>query len=253
MWLRSRPRTATALALAGVCLAGSGCGSSAGEVDPSGIDGLRVPRTTLAAGDFEASVDSPWFPLAPGNVWTYRATGSADSRGTVEVEVEVLPDGGTVHGISTTAVRTTTDAETHVDEYAQDRSGNVWWMARQGEWRAGAPAGGEVMPGLAWPATPRVGDGWLRAEVPGAGKVLEKVLDRDLSADTPAGRFTGLVLSATTTGTTPGRVTRTWWRRGTGPVRWETPRGVVLDLVSCTLCPATPGAPGTAGTPTPGS
>ena len=67
-------------------------------------------------------------------------------------------------------MRTTTeidgDSEDETRFYAQDEAGNVWLVALDSaglSWRAGED-GAEA--GLAMPADPRLGDGWLAFSVP---------------------------------------------------------------------------------------
>jgi hypothetical protein len=97
-------------------------------------------------------VDNPYFPLDQGSRWTYD-----DSDGGVTT-VSVEPSNLVVGGVPITWVSTTTGGVETVDYYAQDLDGNVWWFGRQGVWDV--ESGGEA--GLAMPADPRVGDGWLR-------------------------------------------------------------------------------------------
>ena len=46
---------------------------------PPGVDGLKIPTPSPTRRTSSTRVDNPWFPLAPGTVWTYRTT-SADGR-----------------------------------------------------------------------------------------------------------------------------------------------------------------------------
>ena len=151
-----------------------------------------IPTPSPDPDDFVAEIDNPWLPLAPGSTWTRESTGSRISSS----RVQVLEETRDVAGVETTRVRTTLlgqDGDTvgaRVDLYAQDRGGNVWTFGQEGVWQAGS-LGAEA--GLAMPATPRVGDGFLRARVPGADLARTQVQDAPESVSVPAGEFTDLV------------------------------------------------------------
>lgn len=163
---------------------------------PSGVDGLTIPQTVLHPDEFVEQVTNEWLPLSPGAEWV--RVGEVDGR-SVEETTTVLAERVEVGGIAATQVRTEAVVDgrasresqdaTVVRLYAQDRAGHVWLIGRLGEWTvddAGAVAG------LAMPASPRRGDGWVR-EVR-EGQLLERVRvgERGLAITTPAGRFEGL-------------------------------------------------------------
>ena len=173
--VRRRARAARAVAaclVVPVVLVASGCGGigQPAPYDSEGIDGLVIPTPTPDPADFGASIDNPWLPLAPGSTWRYDVT---DSGGTTvgSMETEVLEDSVDVAGLDATAVRSTTRVDDEVETvtrfYAQDDAGNVWWVGEDAgdvTWRAGED-GAEA--GLAMPAVPRLGDGWLSYVVAG--------------------------------------------------------------------------------------
>lgn len=165
-----RLRAAWALTLAITCgTAGcAGVGQPA-PYDSVGINGLEIPTPSPAPEDFVDTVDNPWLALEPGASWRYAVSADGESVGTIEAEVVDGPD--EIAGLAATAVRTTTeiDGTTEVEtrSYAQDRDGNVWLLAVESDaelsWEIGAN-GAEA--GLAMPALPRLGDGWLSFRVP---------------------------------------------------------------------------------------
>lgn len=137
--------------------------------DSAGINGLEIPTPSPAPGDFVENVDNPWLALEPGSTWRYDVTDDGAAVGTIAAEVV---DGMTeVAGLSATAVRTTTDVDGASDVetrfYAEDEDGNVWLVGADSDtgvsWRAGDD-GAEA--GLAMPAEPRLGDGWLTFRLP---------------------------------------------------------------------------------------
>lgn len=183
-----RPRAGGRRALAAVtaALALAGCGGigQPAPYDSQGINGLVIPTPTPDPDDFVAGVDNPWLPLEPGSTWHYDVTEAGRPVGTIDVEV----DSGTteIAGLSATAVRVTTDTADGIDVdlgevrfYAQDEAGNVWLLGAESEggtsWRAGE---GGAQAGLAMPADPRVGDGWITQSVPGLSEVSTMVEDQ---------------------------------------------------------------------------
>ena len=170
-----------ALLLSALLVSGCGAAGQANptEIGPQGVDELVIPTPSPDPDDFVDEVDNPWLPLAPGTVWTYDVAGSAVQR--LEVRVEEAHE--TVAGVSCVVVRRTgTDRDGAVVEevvtyLAQDDEGNVWLFGEDGDraWRAGED-GAEA--GLAMPAVPRVGDGYLHQHAPNAA-------DRDVRVAAP--------------------------------------------------------------------
>ena len=158
-----------------VALAGcAGLGQPA-AYDQPGINGLVIPTPSPDPDDFVDVVDNPWLALEPGTTRSFDVTG--DGR----IEVAVLDDRTEVAGVEATAVRTVSDidgdATYEISFYAQDRDGNVWLVGVDADgtsWRAGTD-GAEA--GLAMPAQPRLGDGWLTSAVPSLPEASRRVDD----------------------------------------------------------------------------
>jgi hypothetical protein len=163
-----RPRAAGLLGgllIAGGLSACAGIGQPA-PYDSPGINGLEIPTPSPVPSDFVADVDNPWLALEPGADRHYDVT--ADGRTLGTIDAEVLDATSQVAGLTATAVRTVTDLDgddQDVEEtrfYAQDADGNVWLVGLDSfpgtSWRAGE---GNAEAGLAMPADPRLGDGWL--------------------------------------------------------------------------------------------
>jgi hypothetical protein len=171
---------------AGLVLGLTGCAGigQPAPYDSPGINGLVVPTPTLSPADFVEGVDNPWLAFESGARWSYGVTGDGASLGTIVVDV--LDGTVPVAGLDATAVRTTTDLEdgaTTVETalYAQDGAGNVWLVGGDADgtgWRAGTD-GAEA--GLAMPADPRLGDGWLAYGVPGLPRSSATIEDQSES------------------------------------------------------------------------
>jgi hypothetical protein len=197
------------LALSATLAGCAGIGQPA-PYDSPGINGLVIPTPTPAPADFVAAVDNPWLPLEPGATWRYDVTRDGAGGGTIETEVV---DGTTVvAGLTATAVRTTTRiGGGSADEtrfYAQDDDGNVWLVGADAadgtSWRAGE---GGAEAGLAMPADPRLGDGWLTSVVPGtpeSSTTIEEQSRQMVQVRSEAGSSTRVV-----------------YAEGTGPVSIE--------------------------------
>jgi len=178
--VRRLARLTTPALLAVTLTACAGIGQPA-PYDSTGINGLVVPTPTPEAADFVAGVDNPWLPLEPQARWHYDVTESGREVGTIDAEVL---DGTTgVAGLEATALRVTTTIDGDTDDetryYAQDDDGNVWLVgvesATGSSWEAGQ---GGAEAGLAMPARPRLGDGWLTYAVPGLPQASTRIEDQ---------------------------------------------------------------------------
>ncbi len=217
----------------------TGCGA-AGEanprkIGPRGVDELVIPTPDPDPDDFVAVVDNPWLPLAAGTRWTYDVTGS--EAVSLEVEVEEKPE--PVHGVSCVVVRQTgTDDEGNVvyeavAYYAQDDRGNVWLFGEETDDRASVMGD----PGLAMPATPRVGDGYVRADLSG-GLERSTVLSLDQERTVPAGTFGDLlVVEDVTEGSAGNALVERVYAEGVGLVQQTSRSGGGLNLALVSVTP----------------
>lgn len=218
------------IALAGVALLlAGGCG--AGEprsIDPAGVDGLEIPTPTPDPADFVRVVDNPWFPLAPGSVWTY-ASENATATATVTAGAETRE----IAGVLTTPVTTVVDqgrrTQTSTRYFAQDTAGNVWSFGAD-DWQAGV-AGARA--GLVMPATPRVGDGFVQQYAAGVAEDRSAVLDVAADVSSPYDSWTDAIEVRESTALDPTAEAVRFYAPGVGLVRTESSEGVV-ELVGFT-------------------
>lgn len=215
-----RPRAVVAAAGAALCLplslALSGCAGigQPAPYDSPGINGLVIPTPRADAADFVAGVDNPWFPLEPGSTARFDVTEDGADLGWIETAVL---DGTTdVGGLAATGVTTATEIDGATDittrYYVQDTAGNVWLVGADeggvGSWRAGEDG---AQAGLAVPAHPRLGDGWLTRIVPGLAEESTRVEDQS-----PA-----MVETRTQDEDEAGTTTRNVYEKGVGLVSVE--------------------------------
>ncbi|GCD92198.1 hypothetical protein NLS1_42040 [Nocardioides sp. LS1] len=233
-------RVLAALSLLLVLPAGlAACAGGPPTVAPTGVDELTIPTPTPDPSDFvdpdtDESAVNPWFPLEPGRVWTYRRHELQDTyveRVTVTDRTRVVA-GVTTRVVGDELVDTSQRVvSSHERYYAQDSLGNVWFFGVAGDWEAGA-AGAEA--GLAMPAHPRLGDGFVVDAGPGTAEDRAEVLALDAKRDVPAGSFDDLLEVEQTTPHQTGLVRRAYYAAGVGLVFQETVAGgtELVELVA---------------------
>jgi hypothetical protein len=213
-----------------VSLALAGCGAGEPVIDP-GDGGNYLVR--LDPADFVATIDNPWLPFTPGSRWLYQAGGGARN------EVVVTDQTRTVMGIRATVVRDTETrngalVEDTFDWYAQDRSGNVWYLGeatravRNGElspagsWEAGLDG---ALPGIIMKADPRVGDAYRQEYHPGKAEDMGKLVGVGASKTAPFRSMDGLLVTQDWTPLEPEVVEEKYYASGVGLVLETTVRG----------------------------
>jgi hypothetical protein len=152
---------------------------------------LKPPIPAFDPAGFTSVVDNPYFPLRPGTVLVYETRGGkVPDVDTVAVTREMR----TVLGVNAVAVRTRSYrggklAGVRRDWYAQDRKGNVWFLARDakelrdslvadttGSWEAGRDS---ARAGFIMPAIPEVGMEYRQVYRRGAVEDLAEVHNLD--------------------------------------------------------------------------
>jgi hypothetical protein len=206
------------LALAAACGAGDALpqGSEPVELDPA---------------DFVAEIDNPYWPMRPGTAWAYRET---DAEGTVQrVDVTVTDRTKTILGIEAVVVHdvVTQDGELIEDTYdwyAQDTSGNVWYLGEAtkefengevtttaGSWEAGVDG---AQPGIIVPADPEVGMRYRQEYYAGEAEDEGEILSLDERAEVPFGLFDNVLMTKDTTPLDPDVLEHKFYAEGIGPV-----------------------------------
>jgi hypothetical protein len=169
----------------------------------------KGPGSSLTCPTFDAAnfphpttITNQYFPLTRGDVFTYE--GSIKKQSEVET-ITVTRSTPTVDGISVVEVRDQesdggTPVEDTRDWFAQDVSGNVWYMGEfttqlpagthDGSWTAGVDG---AQPGLIMEASPQVGDTYCQENAPGVAQDVGQVVSLTASRTVPAGSFTNVV------------------------------------------------------------
>jgi hypothetical protein len=218
--------TWTLATVAAVGLLGAGCGSSRPAALPQGDEVVK-----LDPADFTIEIDNPYWPMAPGAIWTYRET---DAEGNEQqVKVTVTAETKEVMGIEARVVHDVVTqggepVEDTYDWYAQDADGNVWYLGEdtreygngkvvstEGSWEAGVDG---AQPGIAIPADPEVGLGYRQEYLAGQAEDEAEVLSLDERTGAPAGSFEDVLMTKDYTPLHPNVLEYKFYAPGVGPV-----------------------------------
>lgn len=198
--------------------------------------------------DLSATVDNPFFPLAPGSSRRYEGQEvDPDTGETVETTVRerVSPVPDEVAGAPVTVLQVAEYddgqlTETTSDYHAQAPDGTVYYLgedvtmyedgqfvSNEGAWIAGdgANQAGEFMP-----AEPRVGDRFAQEQAPGIAEDISTVIAIDLTLETAVGTFDGCIKTQDLNPLDQA-IEHKYYCPGVGLVREENANGS-LDLVS---------------------
>jgi hypothetical protein len=198
-------------------------------------------------GSFVSRIDNPWFPLRPGTVYVYR--GGDHGQPSRDV-LTVTHATKVIQGIRATVIDDRVYlrgrlAERTTDWYAQDKTGNVWYLGEdtatldaggkvkstEGTWQAGVDG---ARAGIFMPAHPRVGQAGLQEYYKGHAEDQFKVLSLSAHVRTPAASSRRALLTQETTRIEPGVIDHKTYVRGIGTVTEKTIKGgnEQLELVS---------------------
>lgn len=215
-----------ALTVVPLVLAAVGCGSGDEPALPQGGESVE-----LDPADFVAQIDNPWWPLRPGSTWVYEET---DAEGNVQrVEVTVTGRTRSILGIAATVVHDVVTENGAVKEdtydwYAQDESGNVWYLGEdtkeyedgkvvstKGSWEAGRDG---AQPGIIMPARPEVGLSYRQEYYAGEAEDAADVMSLDERVDVPFGSFGDVLMTRDHTPLDPKAAERKYYAKGIGLV-----------------------------------
>lgn len=155
--------------------------------------------------DFGGPIDHPFFPLVPGTTLHYQGV---SEDGPESNDVFVTHETRQILGITATVVRDVEYLEGELveetfDWYAQDQTGNVWYLGEDsrefedgepvgsgGSWEAGVEG---ARPGIIMLADPAVGDRYYQEFLLGEAEDEGEVVAVDRSVVVPFGAFDGCV------------------------------------------------------------
>jgi hypothetical protein len=199
-----------------------------GVIDP-GDGGNYQPKIDPA--DFVERIDNPYLPLEPGSTWLYEGTVDGERQ---RVKVVVKPERRRIMGISAVVVSDTVfDAdgqpvEITTDWYAQDSSGNVWYLGEdskeiedgkvkttQGSWVAGVDG---ALPGIIMLAAPTPGRAYRQEFYRGEAEDMAQVIRLDATARVRAGSYGKVLVTREWTPLEPKNLEDKYYAKGVGNV-----------------------------------
>jgi hypothetical protein len=226
-----------AAAIAGIAANGQSAVAAGG--------GSRTNGIVFDKNNFSNSlnIDNKYFPLKSGTTFTYKGT----SDGTPTKDVVVVTDktkdilGVTARVVHDTVYENGKATEVTDDWYAQDNSGNVWYLGEstkdlesgstEGSWEAGVTG---AKAGIIMEANPQVGDTYYQEFLNGVAEDQATVIQLDASVCVPYGCFNHVLVTKEFTALEPGVVDHKYYAPGIGDIKEETIQGSneKLELVS---------------------
>jgi hypothetical protein len=198
----------------------AGCGSEGSPSLPKGAEAVK-----LDPDDFTTRIDNVYWPMRPGNSWVYR-------EGKARVEVTVTNETKEIIGIKARVVHDVLTEggkikEDTFDWYAQDDSGNIWYLGEstkefedgkvstEGSWEAGVDG---AQPGVLLPGKPKVGLSYRQEYYRGQAEDAAEVLSVEARARVPVGSFQQLLQTKEYTPLEPNLVEHKFYAKGVGPI-----------------------------------
>jgi hypothetical protein len=199
------------------------------------------------AGDFEDTIDNPFFPLRPGT--TFRYEGMKDGEPAAD-RVEVTRQTKTILGVSAVVVLDLASAggdpeEKTYDWYAQDKKGNVWylgedsfdriddkWVRNDGSWEAGVDG---AKAGIVMEADPEAGDTYRQEYYADHAEDVARVLQIDESVVVPYGSFEAVLQTRDWSLLEANVVEHKYFARSVGEVRSVMVKGGAEEMALVAL------------------
>jgi hypothetical protein len=241
---------ALGVAVGALGIAGCGGGDGGGQTQASTTTSTSSGGTTTAASaptaalptgaehvkidpaDFTTEIDNPYLPLAPGDHWVYREVENGKTSRidvTVTNATKVVGNGVEARVIHDVGSKNGQPLEDTHDWYAQDSTGNVWYMGEQtaeykngkvtsraGSWEAGVDG---AEPGVVMPADPKPGQSYREELYNGQAEDKARITGNDAKVTVPFGSYGHVVTTTNTTPLEPNVLEHKFYARGVGSVR----------------------------------
>jgi len=229
-----------AMAMAG-CSQGGSSPTPAASTTTAATEAVRTAPSGLPVGDqpvtldpagFTADITNPYWPMTPGTQWTYRETDGVGGELKVVItatnQTKMIANGITARVVRDTVTESGSIVEDTFDWYAQDATGNVWYLGEdtaefengkitstKGSFEAGVDG---ALPGILLPANPQPGQAYRQEYYRGEAEDNGEVLSTAEMAQVPYGHFTGVLLTKDTITIEPNVQQLKMYARGVGPV-----------------------------------
>ena len=186
---------------------------------------------TLDPATFVATIDHPYWPMAPGSRWVYRET--TGSGGELQVEITVLAETKVILGITATIVHDVVSRDGAIiedtfDWYAQDSAGNLWYLGEDtkeskngvvvstgGSWQAGVDG---AQAGIVLPAEPRVGMTYRQEYYAGKAEDAAEILSLTERVEVAHGSYSDVLMTKDYTPLSPNLVEHKFYAKGIGVI-----------------------------------
>lgn len=206
---------------------------------------LAAYNPQIIPGEFQATVDNPYYPLVPGTTWTYlEKSGGATSTNLITV----THDTKTVMGVTCVVVRDTVTrngrlAEETFNWFAQHKDGSVWHfgaasrdispggrVSTEGSWEAGIKG---AQPGIVMPARPAPGKPYQQQFAHNIAEDMAQIVATNETVTVTAGTFNGCVKTKDWSMLEAGTELK-WYAKGIGVVKELATKGDSVVLISIT-------------------
>ena len=218
--------------LAAVAIAGcAGGDESPAPAKPDLPQGSE--RVKLDPADFTVDIDNPYWPMSPGSRWVYRETDATGAKEKIVVTVthktKMIANGIEARVVRDVASKNGTPIEITDDWYAQDKSGNIWYLGeavrnyengklvdRAGSFEAGVDG---AQAGVVMPANPKPGleyrQEYYKGKAEDKGAVITVGQEQ---VEVPFGYFKGVLMTRDLAPTEPKVQELKFYARGVGPL-----------------------------------
>jgi hypothetical protein len=219
-------------AAAGLAAVGVGAAVFISPAFTSPASGGAAQSASVFSASFTHPRSNPYFPLTPGLVLRYRGT---DGPAKFDERVAVTHETKTIQGVKAIVVRDVlrradgTVAEATRDWYADDDSGNVWYLgeatatydrhgrveSREGSWQAGTRG---ATAGMIMPSSPKPSDAYRQEYWRGHAEDQAWIVQNGATVTVPTGTYHRVVRSYEWSRLEKANVSVKFYARGLGIV-----------------------------------